>query len=349
MPDRPAETRPGVLTETVITMAKFRSIAINLLVLAVTLVLFAVALELYVRIAIDDGMQYDLEMWKYAKQLKQTATSQDQGHEHRPNRSAKLMGVDVTINSSKLRDREISVGNRKGGKRILMLGDSITFGWGVRLEETVSKRLERWLNNKIGRNRYEVINAGVGNTNTEMQVAYFLNEGKELSPDVIILNFFINDAEQTPRRKFNPLLGVSYAYVYLSGKIDAAAREFLGGNRWDKYYLDLYREDQPGWVRAQIAIEKLAKYARAMRIELLLVNYPELHQLNPYRFGAVNAKVRAVALKLGIWYLDLLPSIAKQRAAELWVSPTDAHPNGRASALFAEAIGEKFVRVYSLE
>ena len=40
-------------------------------------------------------MHFDLEMWKYARELKQIAGDPALGHEHRPHTRARLMGVDV--------------------------------------------------------------------------------------------------------------------------------------------------------------------------------------------------------------------------------------------------------------
>src|ERR1700756_3582936 len=132
-----------------------------------TLTAAAIMIELFVRIGIDDGMQFDLEMWKYARDVKAIAANPLIGHQHRPNSHAHLMGVDVAINSKGLRDREFNYERTPGTLRILMLGDSFTEGWGVALDDTFSKRLERlYAANGV---KAEVINAGVGNYNTVME------------------------------------------------------------------------------------------------------------------------------------------------------------------------------------
>src|SRR5215831_19651099 len=106
--------------------------------LGVILSLSAIVLviEIYVRVIADDGMQFDLEMWKYARDVKQLAADPLIGHEHAPNRQARLMGVDFRTNSQGLRDREFPFDRVPGKLRIVMLGDSLTVGWGVPLEET---------------------------------------------------------------------------------------------------------------------------------------------------------------------------------------------------------------------
>ena len=144
-------------------------------------------------------MQYDLEMWKYARTMKRVSAIADAGHDHVPGTSARLMGVEVRINSTGQRNTEILRLKPDGVYRIVMLGDSLTFGWGVEEEQTSSRRLERMLNSaRSSAKRVSIVNAGVGNYNTKMQAAWLVAEGDIYEPDMIILNYFINDAEPTP-------------------------------------------------------------------------------------------------------------------------------------------------------
>jgi len=317
----------------------------DMLIVVAVLAFLAALLEVSVRIVVDDARDFDVEMWKYARQLKRPAKNPRLGHEHIAGASARLMGVDVVINSKKLRDAEYEYAKPRNATRILMIGDSVTFGWGVSLENTVSKYLEKSLNMVSGKDQFEVINAGVGNYNTEMEVEYFLAEGYKYSPDVVILNYFINDAEKTPTKKNFFLSNISYAYVYLAGRFDLLRRQYFGEKNWLEYYRDLYGEGAEGWGRSVDSIERLRRFAQENGIVLLMVNYPELHNLENYPFTGVEKKVRAAARERGIPYLDLIGSIPHKTPEKLWVSPTDAHPNGIANDLYARAIQEKVLEV----
>ena len=56
--------------------------------------------------------------------------------------------------------------------------------------ETFSDLLNEKLRN------YEILNAGIGNTNTIMQISnFFENFSNKYNYDMIVLNFFINDFE----------------------------------------------------------------------------------------------------------------------------------------------------------
>ncbi|CAN5950124.1 unnamed protein product [Sphagnum jensenii] len=72
---------------------------------------------------------YDIEMWRYAKELKRLSTDPEIGHEHIPKSSAVLENVEIRINERGLRGpplRAISGSKR----RIIFLGDSIALGLG---------------------------------------------------------------------------------------------------------------------------------------------------------------------------------------------------------------------------
>jgi lysophospholipase L1-like esterase len=310
------------------------------LMVAATIAIATLGIELMVRVVIDDGMQFDLEMWKYARDVKQVAADPRIGHEHRPNTRAHLMGVEVAINSRGLRDREIPYERGSAPLRILMLGDSFTEGWGVPVEDTWSKRIER-LYAQRG-TIAEVINAGVGNYNTVMEVSWFFAEGRKYRPDIVVLNATFNDAElMPPHDKPNLLLNLCEACAFLSGRADTLLRE--GGLRpdWKAYYLGLYDAHSQGWIDAKNAMRRLSDYARANNVALLVTSTPELHELSPYPLQSITANVEEAAKQNGAEFIDTLPALQSEPPRALWVAPTDPHPNARANALIADALFAK--------
>ena len=319
-----------------------KKIAANAALVLVTVAVMAGVFEIACRTVANTGMQYDIEMWKYATAIKRIAGDPAVGHEHTPGTSAHLMGSDVTINSLGLRDHDI-VAKLDGTTRILMLGDSIVFGWGVAQDKTMSVALERDLKDG-GFGPVEVINTGVGNYNTAMEVAYFLKSGAALRPDVVVLNYFINDAEPTPTYAPVPWYARRfYAYAVAGGAWDIFKRTLLGGPAWQDYYAALYRDGQPGWNAAQDNIRRLAAYCRDHGIRLVMTNIPELHELKPYPFADVSGKLAAVAQAEGIAYLDLLPAVQDEAPASLWVTVPDPHPNAKAHALMARKLADYFL------
>jgi lysophospholipase L1-like esterase len=312
----------------------------NLLALSGSALLMAAFFEIACRTVLDTGMQYHLEMWKYAVSLKRISSNPEIGHEHTPGTQARLMGADVSINKLGLRNEEVGSEKPESTTRILMLGDSITFGWGVAQDETMSAQLALALNaiaDGQDEKPVEVINTGVGNYNTAMEVAYFMERGAALKPDVVVLNYFINDAEPTPIYRDVPWYARhSYAYAVLGGAWDGFKRRLSGNAQdWRAYYAGLYVEGAPGWQKAQNQIAALAAFCRQQGIRLIMVNIPELRELQPYAFPEVETKVQAVAEAHGIEYVDLLSSVQGEDPSALWVTVPDPHPNARAQRLMA--------------
>ncbi|MGE0472661.1 MAG: SGNH/GDSL hydrolase family protein [Nitrospirales bacterium] len=309
------------------------------LILTLFGILFSlVILEGYVRITQTDGQNFDIEMWRYAKDLKRVSSIPGMGHEHVPNQSGTYMGIPVSINSHGWRDQEYTLEKPSNVIRIMMLGDSVTFGWGAPPEGVTSNLLENRLNQDPHEKHYQVLNTGIGNSNTAMQVAYFLHTGYRFQPDIVVLNYFINDAEPTPTRKENVLIENLYSAVYLAGRIDIVKRTYLGHSDWKTYYQNLYRSQEPGWLAAQEAISRLSDFCKQHGIALLLAHYPELHELAPYPFQNVQRLLLEEAQKDDIPFVDLLPSVIDEDPSSLWVTPTDAHPNGKAGERFAETL-----------
>jgi lysophospholipase L1-like esterase len=314
---------------------------LNALLLGVSAALIYGAAEAYVSYAVDDGMQFDLEMWRYSREVKRRSDNPRIGHEHAPGSRAHLMGVDVAISSQGLRDREFPLSPPPGRKRILMLGDSLTFGWGVPGDKTYAKRLEDML--RAAGHDAEVLNTGVGNYNTDMEVAWFFERGVKFNPQYVVLNYFINDAEPTPRYRTSLLAERSRAYVYFASRLDAAARQAGVGSRtdWQSYYAGLY-SDAEGLRRVGAAIERLARYCRSQGIHLLVANYPELREPRDYPFLYVNAALERLAAEARLPYLDLLPAVRDMRPESLWVTRPDPHPSVAAHEAFARELYRYF-------
>jgi hypothetical protein len=101
----------------------------------------------------------------------------------------------VRLNSHGLRmDEDVPFEKRRGERRVLVIGDSTTFGWGVSQGETFSDSLQRRLRSPAGE-RWTVINAGVNGYNTGQEVEYFLLTGRRYQPEIVILMFNSNDVE----------------------------------------------------------------------------------------------------------------------------------------------------------
>ena len=115
-----------------------------------------------------------------------------------PGTHASYIGVPVAINAVGLRDHEVANPKPPGIVRIVGVGDSVTFGYGVRLEETFLKVLEQRLNadsNGARAMRYEVLDAGVGATGRNDYYYFIEARAPTLEPDLVLGNVVLNDIE----------------------------------------------------------------------------------------------------------------------------------------------------------
>jgi hypothetical protein len=101
-------------------------------------------------------------------------------------------GVPVHINGLELRaPREYSLAKAPNTFRILVLGDSVTFGHGAvhAYPELLEERLRRWRPDLD----WQVWNAAVPGYNTSQELAHLLEVGPRFQPDLVVVGFFEND------------------------------------------------------------------------------------------------------------------------------------------------------------
>jgi len=131
-------------------------------------------------------------------------------YKHAPGLQQTYQGVRVSINELGLRDHNL-VKKQDGELRILLLGDSVTFGWGVPIEATFGRKLESALALQRGRT-VRTVNTGVGSYNTVQEYTVLRTYADIIEPDVVVLLYVNNDIEPNDP-PFDP-----WSQVSLQGK-----------------------------------------------------------------------------------------------------------------------------------
>ena len=320
---------------------KKKSIA-NLFLLFLGVLLCVAVLETGIRFLYPRFANYNLEMWRYIATLKEPTGDPRLPFVHYPDREGVFYGITIKTNHSGFRGPEVACPKPEGLTRILMLGDSLVFGWGVPQKETIANLLQEKIT-ETG-NACEVVNLGVGNYNTTMETELFKKKGLTLQPDAVILVFFVNDPEPIP--EINPLTYLIKRHSYLSAVVfDTYQRTRTYWDdqfNWLDYYSGLYRPESSALEQNRQSLLELAQICRDKGISLFFVNYPELHQLKGYPLAIATEYIRTVADETGTPFMDLLPVFSEHSPESLWVSPEDAHGNAKAAALAAEAIYRHF-------
>ena len=140
-----------------------------------------------------------------------------------PGYSGWFAGVPVKINRLELRDdREYDLVKGPTTFRILVLGDSVTFGHGSLNEHTYPYLLEQQLRAWRPEVDWQVWNAAVPGYNTSQELAHLLEVGPTFRPDLVVVGFFENDVVDNfpvalpswTRRVTSGMLSVLYRHIY---------------------------------------------------------------------------------------------------------------------------------------
>jgi lysophospholipase L1-like esterase len=277
---------------------------------------------------------YDIEMWRYARELKTPSEDPLIGHDHIPSREAVLQSVQIRINEHGLRGGALPPpGTHK--RRVLFLGSSVTLGWGVPEANTLTSVLEAKF--KASGQDVEVLNGGIGNYNSVRYVERFLTELTDLKPTDIVVHYFIRDADILPPPGGNFLLRHSElavtTWIAMTRVFDERGIKSL-----EDHYNDTYKLSSPGFRQMRDALARLADWATQNHVRIYLAMTPDVHDLVKYPFEPIHETMRELAQQLGYKYIDLLPALRNLTPQELWSMPGDPHPNAYGHKLMAEAI-----------
>jgi lysophospholipase L1-like esterase len=292
------------------------------------------AAEGLLRVKNSTMTNYDIEMWRYAKELKIRSDDPVLGHDHVKNAEALLQSVNIRTNEWGLRGGAVPARD-PNVRRILFLGGSITLGWGVREEDTVTEQLRRMF--VAQGQKVEVLNAGIGNYNAERYIERFFTELTELKPTDIVVHYFLRDAEKLDAGGGNFLLRNSELAVTLWIAATRLTGRF-GAESLEEHYKAVYDSNQPGYRAMLASLKKLADYAKDNKIGIYLAMVPDVHNLKDYPFSFIHDMMRKVAEQDGYIYIDLLPGFGKLSPEQVWAMPGDPHPNALGHKLMAESI-----------
>lgn len=124
----------------------------------------------------------------YAKEIN-PMYSRDRFLFWRLNQNEKLM-----VNAAGFRGPQVNLEKKEGVFRIICLGDSITFGYGLNYTQSYPKLLEDLLNKStFSLIRYEVINAGVPGYTALQGIRFYKSRFRKYDADMLIVFFGSND------------------------------------------------------------------------------------------------------------------------------------------------------------
>jgi len=289
----------------------------------------------------------------------------------RPGVVTRARGVSVRVNAFGLRGPETSAVPATGVRRVLALGDSATFGEGVPEEDTFPVRLERELQERT-RQRWEVLNSGVGGFNTADELHFLRTRGLALRPEAVVVGFNLNDIDHAPVINALGLLSydrearastwspahVSEFYLVLRWLLIMRGRLITGRPGIDvpfdtgqpfhpteravsamrRHYYAHPNDDR--WGTMVDALRGLGETTRQRGIRLVIAIIPDGDQLEGPEPGLVpQQKLLAICADAALDCLDLYPAFVA--AGSVGLHHDIMHPNAAGQRVIAHALAER--------
>lgn len=276
----------------------------------------------------------------------------------RPNQDAftKIDHKPVHVNAHGTRGPEFADAKPAGTVRILTLGDSRTFGWGVSEPESYSGRLESLLRGRMGADeRVEVINAGVNAWSFPQLLVFFREIGSAWKPDFVVIgeaNLWTQFSERSSpefrdrfmfRVRLKNLLRrlATYHYVVEVKLKDLYERErvrFIPVDpQSDPLFKEQQQEDPERFFRE--SIEELCRLAAGRGVKPILLYIPTLSELESGKPARSLKAKREVSEKLGVPLVD--PSEALRRGgASLYLEGDPVHLSVEGNEVVAKSLFE---------
>lgn len=248
-----------------------------------------------------------------------------------PHARIRSYGTEVRTNALGFRGPEVGP-KQPGEYRIVVLGDSMTFGPGVADERIYTTLLERRLPGS------RVINLAVEGYNVLQYKAVLEEVGLALEPDLVLVALFpVNDFEMdtyevnvrvaegglVPGEPWHQSLYVYRAYLH---KVEYAARKLLRRAA--------AAAPDSGWQRNTAALRQIT----AAPVPVLVALLPHTKGFETQR--AMFARIEAWCAAEGVRCLNLLDIFRARRVVdgELVLNRIDAHGNAEYHRLLAELI-----------
>lgn len=350
-------------------MAKKKELLKNISLLLVTILILFLILEIILRIILPTP--FNLVGLKTEDGLL--------GFKMVPNFSGRHTGpeFDVTVNINSLGLRNPEIGE-KTKDRILILGDSVVWGFGVEDDETFPYLLNEMLYD------YEVVNAGVSAYSTKQELDYLKRDGIKLNPDIVILGFYVgNDFIDNLVRKENSSVKQeaswfaktkakirenykTYPFFMDNLKKIYIIRSFLVktglANNEEYYQYQVYRKEYPPELTegTEITFEYISEinsFCKERNIEFILLLIPSRYQaydeawqfLLDYNHFNDNEHEKKKPNKLlvnfangeNITYIDLLNDLQDQEE-QFYLENDVAHFNPEGHKFIAKKLSEEF-------
>lgn len=264
----------------------------------------------------------------------------------------------VVYNNYQYRDRNFDIEKPPGTIRIGVMGDSNTFGYGIK---NVNNRFSNILEDKLNKSGYksQVYNFGISGLDTWNEILDYKNKESKFKPDILIWQYFLNDVEATKSagtkilqnagNKIPPILKLLSDHSYF---FDYVYWRFASG--YNKTFQELRNADmQQYYIKSVYSyhknlIDNFTNQLESQNTKIVVLVLPFMKFFPNYPATEIHNRMDKVFKDDGVnSVIDLLPYLKGKNSKDLVVGPYDTHPNEYVHNLAAQKLYDSILPLLS--
>lgn len=226
-----------------------------------------------------------------------------------------------------------------GGRTVLVLGDSFTYGHGLHYEDTFVFRLQQQLTGEGVPITF--LNFAQRGTNAKRNLLNYGEVRERAVHQEVLYGLNVNDLVWFPASHFatNPLsipwlTGHWKGYAFISGRVH---RRLIRRQRIRQLLSPSVFESDAFAANLE-ALVRLSRAASAHGTPLRVALLPILVDLDRGTFHPLYDEIRERVEAAGIEVIDLTRCLDGREDRDLWILPFDQHPNAQANRVFSEEL-----------
>ena len=277
----------------------------------------------------------------------------------------------VKLNNFGFRDIDWKIEKDPGTFRIAAIGDSFTFGQGVKFNEIFPERLKQALNTTEAKNafldgcklsvrcirsvpeEFEVFNFGQSGYSTADELRLVKEKVLDFKPDLLLVGFVLNDPDPGDNQigAYPPEYGLvlpfglehqlemkSYLYSFIKDRWNRILEKYHFKQSYYEWQRILYNPKWEPWVKERAALNGFAELSKANKIPVIVAILPSMFDFKNYPYAGEHRLIEKTISEYGFRVVDLFPYFKDEDAEKLRVTVSDSHPNGHANKIFADSI-----------
>jgi lysophospholipase L1-like esterase len=271
-------------------------------------------------------------------------------------------GREVWWNEFGFRERDFDTPKPADTFRVMVLGDSLTWGVGLSEEQRYSRLMEQQLQQRLGHRNVEVLNFGLRGVATVHERDVLTELAGVVQPDCVVVGFCVNDPQ--PRRqsyavemeRYRPFFaafgvlkkyGLGRTAGFLNTRTDQVLRNVGLVPQWPDALDRAYAPDSGEWLAFEQALADIrdlcARRGLAQPVFVpLLQGSGDFNEPDPLlaRFLAWSTQAETAARDHGFATVNMLAGFKAQGFRDRHVNRWDGHPSAECHRIYASHIAD---------